>query len=109
MIKTISSTQNPTIKHFLSLNEKSRLRKKSGEFLIEGEREIFLAQAGGYVIEQLIFSGDIFDVSKIADFGLDESQCIQVTAAVYEKLAYRKTTEARAETFGTARRNRFLE
>ena len=93
MIKTISSTQNPTIKHFLTLNEKSRLRKKSGEFLIEGEREIFLAQAGGYVIEQLIFSGDIFDVSKIADFGLDESQCIQVSSAVYEKLAYRKSTE----------------
>ena len=49
--------------------------------------------AGGYVIKQLIFSEDIFDVSKIPDFGLDESQCIQVTAAVYEKLAYRKSTE----------------
>ena len=42
MIKTISSIQNPTIKHFTS-ERKSRLRKKSGEFLIEGEREIFLA------------------------------------------------------------------
>lgn len=93
MIKTISSIQNPTIKHFLTLNEKSRLRKKSGEFLIEGEREIFLALAGGYVIKQLIFSEDIFDTSKIADFGLDESQCIHVTAAIYEKLAYRKSTE----------------
>lgn len=93
MIKTISSIQNPIIKHFLTLNEKSRVRKKSGEFLIEGEREIFLAQAGGYVIEKLIFSEAIFDVSKINDFGLDESKCIQVTTAVYEKLAYRKSTE----------------
>ena len=43
--------------------------------------------------ERSVFERDIFDTSKIPDFGLDESQCIQVTAAVYEKLAYRKSTE----------------
>lgn len=93
MIKTISSTQNPTVKHLLTLNEKSRVRKKSGEFLIEGEREIFLALTGGYIIKQLIICEEIFDISKIADFGLVENQCIQVTSGVYEKLAYRKSTE----------------
>lgn len=93
MIKTISSIQNPTIKHFLALNEKSRARKKSGEFLIEGEREIQLAIAGGYKIKTLIYCDTIFDTNKIEGFSLPVNQHIQVTETVYEKLAYRNSTE----------------
>jgi len=55
MIKEISSTQNPYIKELFQLKEKSRSRKKSGEFLIEGQREISLAIKGGYVIETILF------------------------------------------------------
>ena len=46
MNKEITSIQNPYIKQLFQLKEKSRERKKSGLFLIEGEREISLAIKG---------------------------------------------------------------
>ena len=46
-MKEITSIQNTFIKQLLQLKDKSRERKKSGLFLIEGEREILLAIKGG--------------------------------------------------------------
>ena len=48
--KTITSVQNPLVKKIVQLQEKSRERKKSGLFVVEGRREIELAQKGGYEI-----------------------------------------------------------
>ena len=50
MLKNISSTQNPLIKKIILLQEKSKERKKTGAFVIEGKREIELALKGGYQI-----------------------------------------------------------
>ena len=41
--KQISSTQNQLIKQIVLLKEKSRERRKSGLFVVEGLREIHLA------------------------------------------------------------------
>ena len=60
MIKLISSTQNPFIKQLIQLKDKSRERKKSGLFLIEGEREIALALKGGYEFETILFYPELF-------------------------------------------------
>ena len=46
MVKTISSLQNPFIKQLIQLKEKSKLRKKTGLFVIEGKRELSLAIKG---------------------------------------------------------------
>ena len=43
MNKVISSIQNPFIRQLVQLKDKSRERKKTGLFLIEGKREIILA------------------------------------------------------------------
>ena len=43
MFKTIYSLQNPLIKQVLLLQQKSRERKKTDLFIIEGKREIELA------------------------------------------------------------------
>ena len=40
MVKTISSLQNPFIKQLIQLKEKSKLRKKTSLFVIEGKREL---------------------------------------------------------------------
>ena len=53
MVKTISSLQNPFIKQLVQLKEKSKLRKKTGLFVIEGKREASLAIKGNYSIETL--------------------------------------------------------
>ena len=96
MFKQISSTQNPYIKELFQLKEKSRLRKKSGEFLIEGYREISLAIKGGYQISTLLFDETIIPVEKIQEL-LDvienDIEVIQISNEVYKKLAYRTTTE----------------
>lgn len=55
MNKEITSIQNPYIKELYQLKEKSRDRKKSGLFLIEGAREISLAIKGTYAIETILY------------------------------------------------------
>jgi len=96
MNKVISSIQNPYIKQLVQLKEKSRERKKKGLFLIEGEREIKLALKGGYELETVLFNPDIYseaDLTKlIAGLALIP-KVISISTDVYQKLAYRDTTE----------------
>ncbi len=91
MAKEISSTNNPIVKHLLQLQDKSRLRKKSSTFIIEGQREIELALQGGYTILQLLYCDVINDLSKVNQIPADEY--IQISKDVYHKIAYRETTE----------------
>ncbi|MGG8495146.1 TrmH family RNA methyltransferase [Tenacibaculum sp. TC6] len=92
-MKTISSTQNSYIKELLKLQEKSRERKKNGLFLIEGKREISLALKGGYEIDTLLFEPSLFTEEQITEFGISPSISIEITKDVYQKLAYRDSTE----------------
>ncbi|WGD33902.1 RNA methyltransferase [Olleya sp. YS] len=91
-IKQISSTQNPLIKHLVSLKDKSRERKKTNTFIIEGERELQLAIKGHYTIETLLFYPDIFDKKKLNQFS-DDLDIIEISKDVYHKIAHRETTE----------------
>lgn len=92
--KSISSVQNPLVKKILLLKEKSRERKKTGLFVVEGQRELELAQKGGYSLETLLYCPDIIDESQIETFSKHRStQTIQITKQVYEKVAHRGTTE----------------
>ena len=93
MVKTISSLQNPFIKQLVQLKEKSKLRKQTGLFVIEGKRELSLAIKGNYSIETLYFYADLFSAAEAAaleTYGIDS---IEITKAVYEKVAHRETTE----------------
>lgn len=93
MIKTITSTQNPLIKQLVLLKEKSRLRKKEQSFVVEGKREFSLAIKNGYQIKTLLFYPDLFSVSEakaMARYGID---IIEISLEVFQKLAYRDTTE----------------
>ncbi|AWX43337.1 23S rRNA (uridine(2479)-2'-O)-methyltransferase [Flagellimonas maritima] len=92
--KIISSVQNPLVKKVLALKEKSRERKKTGLFVVEGRREIELAQKGGYKLNTLLYCEEIlgdFNTLKISD--KQSIELVQISKSVYEKLAYRKTTE----------------
>lgn len=40
MVKSITSPVNPLIKNIVLLSEKSKARKESGTFVVEGQREI---------------------------------------------------------------------
>ena len=91
--KQITSIQNPLIKEILQLQEKSRTRKSKELFIIEGIREISLALRGNYEIQTLLFYPDLFDVSKIKSVTNENTVCIEITKTIFEKLAYRSSTE----------------
>lgn len=93
MIKRIDSLQNSTIKSLIQLSEKSRNRKQSGTYLIEGLREIELATKGGYDLQTLLFCEEIITERDIIEFTTPTTELIQISKEVYQKLAYRDTTE----------------
>ena len=93
MQKNISSPQNPLIKQLAQLKEKSRQRKKNGQFLIEGKRELSLAIKGGYKVDTLLFFPDLFSESEAKAMSQYGIEIIEISKEVFQKLAHRDTTE----------------
>ena len=89
MNKHISSNNNPLVKQLLQLKSKSKLRKTSGLFVIEGRREIQLALDSGYNIETLLYA------DGISQDALPQGvqRYVSVNSGVYQKMAHRGTTE----------------
>ena len=93
MRKQISSTQNKTVKQILQLQEKSRNRRKEGLFVIEGIREIQLAQKANYEFEAVHICPEVFTEDKLKNFTFSEDQLTEIPQEVYQKIAYRSSTE----------------
>ncbi len=91
-MKEITSVQNPLIKSLLLLQEKSKARKQTGTFTIEGKREIELARKGDYSIETILFLSDVISAKEASDLS-GGAELISINKDVYQKLAYRDTTE----------------
>ena len=91
-MKSIKSIQNPFIKNLALLQEKAKARKASGTFLIEGKREIELAISGRYEMETILFWREMISESDIRKLKTD-AELIEISKEVYQKLAYRDTTE----------------
>lgn len=92
-MKQISSPQNPFIKSLLLLQEKAKARRQSGTFLIEGQREIQLARKGGYEIETVLFIQEMLSENEVKNLAGRQTELIEISREVYQKLAYRDTTE----------------
>ncbi|MCD8446870.1 TrmH family RNA methyltransferase [Tenacibaculum finnmarkense] len=92
-MKQISSIQNPYIKDLLKLQDKSRERKKRGLFLVEGQREISLVIKGNYQIDTILFVPDMFSLEDLKAIRVATASCIEITKEIYQKIAYRDTTE----------------
>lgn len=96
MPKLISSTQNSAVKRLLLLQEKPRNRKKERAFVVEGIREILLAQKGQYKLLELYFNADLLSAEKVEElisFRNKDVELIALSAEVYQKIAYRGSTE----------------
>lgn len=92
-MKQISSVQNPYIKSLVQLQEKAKIRKQTGTFLVEGQREIELALIGGYEIESILICYELGQLSENLSIRKSEIELIEISKEVYQKLAYRDTTE----------------
>ena len=81
----ITSPQNQRIKHVVALQQKSSLRREEGLFVVEGQREIEHCMASGYEVVE------VFTVDGLRFTG--DSPVTRVSPQVYEKMAYRGSTE----------------
>lgn len=96
MQKAIISKHNPLIKQIVLLQEKSRERRKTGLFIIEGTREILLAKKGNYQIKTILFCSEILNneaFSEVQNSIDNETEYIEITSEIYKKIAYRSSTE----------------
>ena len=86
MIERITSAQNPKIKHLLALQEKSRMRREEGLFVVEGRRELEHCLAAGFQLDTLFLCPEICPEFAAA-------RTVYVSKEVYAKIAYRGGTE----------------
>ena len=91
----ITSPQNPKIKSLKKLDKASG-RREQGVFVVEGLRELCLADQAGYEItqlficEELLISDETYSIEKCK---LEGTEIYTTTKEVYESIAYRGTTE----------------
>ena len=92
----ITSTQNAKVKHVVALQQKSALRRKEGLFVVEGRRELMHCLEAGYEVAELFLLdslaplGNIGSIDRLTHL---ESLTSLVSPQVYEKMAYRGSTE----------------
>ncbi|WP_395049879.1 TrmH family RNA methyltransferase [Flavobacterium sp.] len=91
-MKQITSAQNPYIKSLALLQEKAKARKQTGTFLIEGKREIEISIKGGFKIETILFLAEMISENEAKKLHKN-AELIEISKEVYQKLAYRDTTE----------------
>ncbi|KRO65531.1 MAG: rRNA methyltransferase [Cryomorphaceae bacterium BACL11 MAG-121015-bin20] len=91
-MKQLTSLQNPFIKSLVLLKEKAKARQQTGTFLIEGQKEISLAFKGCYEIETILFYPEICSENELRKWS-SSAELIEITKEIFEKLAYRDTTE----------------
>ena len=58
-VESVSSAQNRKVKTLLALQEKARLRKEMGLFVVEGRRELEHCVRAGFEIDTLFYCPEI--------------------------------------------------
>lgn len=96
-VEIISSAQNPRIKHLLALQQKSALRREEGLFVVEGRRELENCIHAGMQVE-CIYCLDDTELSTLSTDSKPSTlnsqlSLVKVTKNVYERIAYRGSTE----------------
>ena len=117
-IESVTSAQNRKVKTLLALQEKARLRKEMGLFVVEGRRELEHCVRAGFEIDTLFYCPEIVGLAVGSSSAIRYSaltrnadptgaegpqpnldvlsaarQVIEVPRELYEKIAYRGGTE----------------
>ena len=97
IMEKITSLQNPKIKHLLTLQQKASLRKEEQLFVVEGLRELTHCIKSGYEIDSVFtISYDDYLINiQVPYLTLSSTMpaVYEVSGKVYEKIAYRGSTE----------------
>lgn len=93
-MEQITSGQNPKIKHLLMLQQKSSLRREEGLFVVEGQRELMHCINAGYELDSVFFLQGVNIPASIHNRDAQHTTSLyEVSPKVYEKIAYRGSTE----------------
>lgn len=74
------------------LKEKTKVRRQTGNFLIEGKRELMLAFQANYKIDIILFCFEIYQENELLEYS-DNIEIVQISKEIFKKLTYRNTTE----------------
>ncbi|MCO5229812.1 MAG: RNA methyltransferase [Chitinophagales bacterium] len=89
----ISSLQNKRLKELRLLMEKSKERRETGMFVIDGWKEILMAKDAGYYIRQLfIRDGSTYKKEIDEIWPEDRPDSVLVFRDIFDKLSYRGVT-----------------
>ncbi len=89
----ITNLQNPKVKSIVKLQQKSSERRKANTFVIEGRREVAIAKQCGVNIFEFYLCPEIYKSDPLYPVDLTSDETIPVSLEVYNKIAYRKSTE----------------
>lgn len=92
-METITSLQNAKIKQLLQLQQKSQERRKAGLFVVEGRRELMHCLEAGFTVDTVFWCPQVETATEPMPPVPDGVRTIEVSKAVYEKIAYRGSTE----------------
>ncbi len=102
-ITSITSLQNERIKNLMNLSEKSKFRKRTGLFVVEGYREVMHCIEAGFDIHSIYFNVALFDEQKLHEIEVkangakheknSDTRYYSLGKEVYAKIAYREGTE----------------
>ena len=103
-ITSITSLQNERIKNLMNLSEKSKIRRRTGLFVVEGYREVLHCIEAGFEIDSIFFNAAIVDDAQLKDIeektsasgkgsGNSTTRFYSLGKEVYAKVAYRESTE----------------
>lgn len=88
----IVSLQNARVKQVVALQQKSAERRKQGLFVVEGIRELQHCLEAGFTINSIFFCPELTDANPLPQLS-ENTAAYEVSPEVYEKMAYRGTTE----------------
>ena len=93
-MEQITSLQNPRIKNIVKLS-KAKERRQQQLFIIEGARELSLAQAANYQIDSVFICPQLFEKTDYPDVlnSVEGHKIFEVTLPVFEKIAYREGSD----------------
>jgi len=90
-VKIVSSSQNPEIKNLLTLQKKSRERKKRKLFVVEGKKEIQRALLGNYSFKIIFIREGASNI--FIEFNESISNFILIKDELFDKITIRSGSE----------------